>query len=235
MSFKQNDIRQIIEDVKKENVADGSGRSFDYCYNYFRTNDGDRLKLDMEKSCMVIGFYLASWGMLRGSSFLRKKSAIYFEPLITYISALDKEYWQFDVDKYDAITINKIYDLYQGIKNKIVEGNAQHLTLVTKVMLGVFGIVPAFDTNFKAFFKYLSDGQYGSSSFNKKTLEFIQQFYLDNQIEIDTLSASTQTIDFKNGNPTGLYYTKARIIDMYGFIIGLRKQKEESERKKKGD
>jgi hypothetical protein len=226
MNLKQDDIRQIIEQVKKENIADGRGRSFDYCYNYFRANSGNKLTKDIEKSCLVIGFYLASWGMLRSSSFLSKKSVKYFKPLITYFSTLDKEYWQYDVDKYNFLTIREICDLYQEIKNRIIERNAQPHTLVTKIMLGVFGIVPAFDNNFKAFLRHLSNSQYGLTSFNEKTLGFIHQFYLDNKTVINNLSDSTQTIDFKNGKQTGLKYTKARIIDMYGFIIGEQHQKD---------
>ncbi|EKM28037.1 hypothetical protein VCHENC02_6024, partial [Vibrio harveyi] len=37
---------------------------------------------DMEKSCLALGFYLASWGMFRGSSFMLEKSAKNFENLV---------------------------------------------------------------------------------------------------------------------------------------------------------
>jgi len=45
--------------------------------------------------------------------------------------------------------------------------------------------------------------------------------------EIDALSAETQTIDFKTGNPTGIHYPKAKIIDMYGWIKYGRLTKEQ--------
>ena len=54
--------------------------SFDYCYNYFQEfyekqkiielANSDNLQI----SCLQIGFYLSSWGMYRGSSFLLQKS-----------------------------------------------------------------------------------------------------------------------------------------------------------------
>jgi hypothetical protein len=37
-------------------------------------------------SCLQIGFYLASWGMMRGSSFLLEKSVRNFSNLIIAIS-----------------------------------------------------------------------------------------------------------------------------------------------------
>ncbi len=54
--------------------------SFDYCYNHFysfyRDNRVPELADDrnLQMSCLQLGFYLASWGMLRGSSFLIEKS-----------------------------------------------------------------------------------------------------------------------------------------------------------------
>ncbi|MGB5988764.1 MAG: hypothetical protein WBG43_03365 [Marinifilaceae bacterium] len=37
--------------------------SYDYCYNYFASHKGQALLDGMEKSCLVLGFYLASWGI----------------------------------------------------------------------------------------------------------------------------------------------------------------------------
>jgi hypothetical protein len=43
----------------------------------------------MQLSCLHLSFYLASWGMFRGSSFLLEKSAKFFEPLVRTISSID--------------------------------------------------------------------------------------------------------------------------------------------------
>jgi len=70
INHKQNDINTIIDKFQNNNISNTDRyTSFDYCYNYFRQPSKEILA-DMEKSCLVIGFYLASWGMLRGSSFL---------------------------------------------------------------------------------------------------------------------------------------------------------------------
>ena len=55
--------------------------SFDYCFNYFQAfreagNVGAIAEPEnRELSCLHLGFYLASWGMLRGSAELLQKSA----------------------------------------------------------------------------------------------------------------------------------------------------------------
>jgi hypothetical protein len=57
-------------------------------------------------------------------------------------------------------------------------------------------------------------------------LSIIKRFYEDNRISIDNLSKQNFTIDFITGERTEINYTKAKIIDMYGFTIGLEKSKE---------
>ena len=72
--------------------------SFDYCFNYFQSFQERRIvrKLAsaryMELSCLQLGFYLASWGMLRGSSFLLEKSAPFYRRLIWASRHLINEY-----------------------------------------------------------------------------------------------------------------------------------------------
>lgn len=220
--MKRADIHAIINNFIAESGKYGKSEfhrysSFDYCYNYFKS--GKNLKSDMEKSCLVLGFYLASWGMFRGSSFILQRSAKHFEKTIEYINGLDRSYWEIDVDSYDE-NITKIIEVYKEIKKKIVDEGKAHLTLVTKVMLGVFGFVPAYDNYFTDTFR----GMYsdcGFRRFNKDSLECIEKFYYANKKVIDDLAKATKTYDFKTGKPGGISYTKAKIIDMYGFQIGL--------------
>ncbi|MFC4637722.1 hypothetical protein [Deinococcus hohokamensis] len=65
--------------------------SFDYCYNYFQdfhergrhadlTSDAHR-----QLSALQLGFYLASWGMYRGSTQLLQRSARHLLPVIDVI------------------------------------------------------------------------------------------------------------------------------------------------------
>lgn len=110
----KKDIEQIVNRFKSQMAPDDRFTSFDYCYNYFfTTND---LYVDIEKSCLVLGFYLASWGMFRGSSFLLQKSIKHFEPTIQFISNVDKSVWKIDVDNYNENNIQIIIKIYEEIK-----------------------------------------------------------------------------------------------------------------------
>ena len=214
----RSDIEVLVNRIKSQSQPLDRYTSFDYCYNYFRATNN--FNSDIEKSCLVLGFYLASWGMLRGSSFLLQKSAKYFEPTIHFISSLDKKVWEIDVDSYDRTTILIIQEVYQEIKSRIIINDNADLTLITKILLGVFGFIPAFDNYFCSFFRALSNGDCGFRRVNEKSLDYILRFYESNQNVIDKLSAETFTTDFITGQKTSIKYPKAKIIDMYGFLAG---------------
>lgn len=219
MEYKRNNIQDMIDEFQSKN-NDKTERytSFDYCFNHFKQPSEYILK-DMEKSCLVIGFYLASWGMLRGSSFLLTKSIRYYEPLVEYIANADKNLWNIDVDNYTDVNINKIITVYNDIKKEIIGGKKHvHLTLVTKIMLGVFGMIPAFDSFFCKSFKEIFN-ECGFTVVNKKSLKCISDFYIANKIDIDTASNKIFTKKYANFQNTNFKYTKAKIIDMYGFTL----------------
>ncbi len=214
----KTDIETIVNKFKSQSNPDDRYTSFDYCYNYFRTTND--ITQDIEKSCLVLGFYLASWGMFRGSSFLLQKSVKHFEPTIRYISTLDKSVWEIDADNYDENNILTIIKIYNGIKTRLINKDNSDLTLITKILLGVFGFIPAFDNYFCNSFRAISGGQCGFRKVNVKSLSFIKTFYESNKTTIDRLSAETFTTDFMTGQKTTINYPRAKIIDMYGFTSG---------------
>lgn len=216
-----NEIEKIVNEFKSKSKPEDRYSSFDYCYNYFLTTSD--LRKDIEKSCLTLGFYLASWGMYRGSSFLLQKSVKYLEPTIEYIADLDKSLWEIDVDKYDIQTIKIIIEIYNEIKSKLIlHGNAD-LTLITKILLGVFGFIPAFDSFFCDTFRNIYKGQCGFRRVNENSLGRIKDFYDNNKGIIDKLSNETFTTEFHTGMKTKIKYPKAKIIDMYGFKLGFNK------------
>ncbi len=218
-----NDITKVINVFQSRNYPTDRYASFDYCYNYFKSNSGTYITQNMEKSCLMLGFYLASWGMLRGSSFLLQKSAKYYEPLIDYIARQPKSTWSIDIDNMLGNNLVIVLDIYKDIR-KIIGHNNSHLTLVTKIMLGVFGFIPAFDQYFGIAFRGIFEpGCCRFRRVNTASLTCLHRFYIDNKQEIDFLAANTFTRDFITGNYTTINYPKAKIIDMYGFQMGLAK------------
>jgi hypothetical protein len=173
--------------------------------------------MNLEKSYLVLGFYLSSWGMFRGSSLMLQKSVRNFDVLITIIDGLPPSHWDIDLDSYTPSNISTILQTYEEIKEALVPRENKDLTLVTKVILGVFGFLPAFDDNFSNTFRFLFGNQSGFRVVNEKSLLIIKQFYDDNHQIIDQLSNEMCTTDFETREKTAIHYPKAKIIDMYGW------------------
>lgn len=217
MNIEKN-ITQFIEGNGKNGGKNPNERyaSFDYCYNhfqYFRENgcvEKIANKENMQMSCLHLAFYLASWGMLRGSSFLLEKSIKYYEPLIIDISKIDKRIWEIDVDDYTEDNIELLLKCRDMICKSLGNGSKLTDTLTTKIMLGIFSNVPAYDDFFRRGFNV--------HSFGKKSLRKIAMFYNENKEIIDKYKI--HTFDFSTGKETQRKYTKAKIIDMICFMEG---------------
>lgn len=200
--------------------------SFDYCFNYFGDfYDRDNIEAianptNIQLSCLHVGFYLASWGMLRGSSFLLQKSVKHYEQLISVIAKMPRVCWMIDLDTYsDDETISLLLKIHEHIRYSLGEDDEYaSTTLVSKIMLGVFGNVPALDDNFCKGFGF-------SKHFGESLLRKISDYYQTNKDEFDR--NRIKTIDFGTGMETDRYYTKAKLIDMVGFIEGIKKSNKE--------
>ena len=148
VSKQKPDIRSTVQRFAKKVNAFHRYASWEYCHAHFLKCHEKQASIDCDLAALNLGFYLASWGMFRGSSFLLQKSAKYFQPTIEYIATLGSDIWKIDVDKYNEQTIEKIIVIYSEIKSRLILNGSSDLTLVTKVMLGVFGFIPAFDSFF---------------------------------------------------------------------------------------
>ncbi len=212
MAKKFNKAIRLFTDKQEANQRYAS---FDYCYGYFQ---GFKNKRDiasaakLEHSCLVISFYLASWGMFRGSSFLLQRSSHFFIPLVKWIAVCDKTLWNIDIDEYSDIGVREsLLDAYSSVQEHLGGDKTNpSKTLVTKVMLGVFGNIPAFDQYFCGAFKM--------HTVNDKNLRLLGKFYNENKKIVD--SVNIKCFNFNSGKQTGLLYPKAKIVDMYGFIAG---------------
>lgn len=192
--------------------------SFDYCFNYFQSfrEQGRTADLtapqNLQMSCLQLGFYLANWGMLRGSSTLLRKSARHYEPVIEVIAAAPANAWDLDAHCYSDETWPVIRQLDQQIRRAFGHDNGVSSALATKVMLGVFGNIPAFDTNFRRGFH--------AATFGIRAFRRIGEFY---QAHAETIERHRiSTLDFGTGQPTHRRYSRAKVIDMTFFIEGDR-------------
>jgi hypothetical protein len=208
--FEQN-VKVYLEARK----PDSRYASFDYCFSYFQSfRPGESQALAASKnvylSCLHLGFYLASWGMYRGSTWLRTKSVTSLVPVIETIAGMESDVWNIDANCYTDPNICKLIEaselLRQSCPVKMTDA------LVTKIMLGVFGNVPAFDA-------YFTEGIH-ITRFGTKALRTIRDFYQDNAAVIDRNRKAV--LVFPTSKRALRRYTRAKVIDMGFYIEGQR-------------
>ena len=222
------DIAANVAEYLRDRSREERAASFDYCFNYFqgfRASDdiaGLAQPANLEASCLHLGYYLASWGMLRGSTVLHTKSYRFFIPVIEAISAEPSEIWDIDVHRYNDHKVNALLELVERIRAAITaKPSAGELakiptnTLVTKVLLGVFGSIPAFDTFFTHGLRSVTGK---AARLNQSTLLTIADFYRANARAID--QQRVRTLDFASDRLTRQRYPRAKVIDMVFLIEG---------------
>src|SRR5436190_18517706 len=102
--------------------------SFDYCFNYFQAYR-EQKKLPellrgeaLQLSCLHLGFYLASWGMLRGSSDLLQRSVSNFIPLVKVIATSPAAIWEMDAHNYGDGSCPVVFDTARRIARALPNG-----------------------------------------------------------------------------------------------------------------
>jgi hypothetical protein len=195
--------------------------SFDYCFNYFQSfREQDPVKEiavpeHMQLSCLHLGFFLASWGMFRSSP-VRGRSVHQFRPVVELIAKSPRDVWEIDANVYSDEACVMLTATASEIKDSLhfPPGKWPTSTLATKIMLGVFGNVPAFDRRVVAGLK--ASGLVGR--FGHRALRAIGRYYQQNAdlIERERL----RTLAFESGRHTHRKYTRAKVIDMIFYVKG---------------
>jgi hypothetical protein len=217
------DIEANIERFRSYRHPGRRYASFDFCFNYFQWfRENGRKTADiaapenMALSCLHLGFYLASWGMFRGPS-VRGQSLRQFMPVVELIADTPAEVWEIDADRYSGEACRKLLTTADAVKRELHYPDGARgptSTMATKIMLGVFGNVPAFD-------KYVVKGL-GKTGlpqrFGLRALHDIGGFYDDHREVIERNLGPT--LDFATGQQTQLRYTRAKVIDQIFFIEG---------------
>jgi hypothetical protein len=218
--------------------------SFDYCFNYFqkfaKSENINAISSvqNKETSVLQLGYYLASWGMFRGSTAILRHSSHCLIPIIEYISSTPVTLWNIDVTDYST-SFKDMEQLYLNIGEKlkfpIIKEGKQKIQecspiLVTKIMLGVFGNTPAMDD---FFMKGIDKGSFSNTNYHKaldKVKDIwkeLNQFYNENKTLIN--SHKIKSLNFE-GEHTENVYSKAKVLDMVFFergndIVKSRKSK----------
>ena len=224
-----NQVKDFHREI--ENDENGRYKSWEYCYSEF-CKAREKGSKDLEHLSLHLAFYLASWGMYRGSSFLLKKDYKVHIPVVKEI--LKKKYnvlagikcadfmdnWSTYIELY-----NNLKDYYSDVRSDVTNSKSDiSSTLITKVLMGTLGCVPAYDRFFALGVK--SEGV-TSGYHSKKSLEKLVEFYLkkENKKVLDKVIFKTEDDDL---------YPQMKILDM-GFWEMGRKIDEEIKKTKKAE
>ena len=124
--------------------------------------------------------------------------------------------WEIDAHCYSEAVCRSLLaaasDIQEALHN--ADGAWPTRTLATKIMLGVFGNVPAFDSCVVAGLrKSRLTGRFGF-----RALRGVGHFYDDHREVIEQHRECT--LDFATGQPTQRRYTRAKVIDEIFYIEG---------------
>ncbi len=157
--------------------------------------------------------------MLRGSSFLlRKVNARFYIDILQAAVRQPHEIWNLDVDSYTDQSIEIILDAYNDISNAFP--HSRDTTLTTKIMLGIYGNVPAFDTYVTLTYRKIFAGYCGFRALNMKSLRCLKSFYEDHRDIIESFKNGTYCYRF-DGTFSQATYTRAKLLDMLAFQHGI--------------
>lgn len=210
-----NVATQFIEDYFNETDRDTHGRymSWRHCYKAFFENRNAINEQTIDYLSLHLAFYLASWGMYRGSSFLLQKDYKVHIPVVKIIQ--EQKYNPLHCISAEKLCEGHSLDLLNDIAGRIWDCYAKEQpsfagthnnatdTLVTKILLGTLGCVPAFDRYYVSSVKknHISKG-----IFNRKSVRSVAEFYCDNLDVFENLRHKL--------SKCGIEYPPMKLMDM---------------------
>lgn len=216
-----NAARTFYDDARA--IENGRSRSWEHCYRVFRDARTDPCP-DYDYLSLHLAFYLASWGMYRGSCFLLQKDYKVLSPIVEEI--LKPEYDRLfglactdfrndDVWKQLKKLCDKIAAHFDPIREKVA---GREITtpvspfLVTKILMGTLGCVPAYD-------RFFQDGV--------ATYKVATQEYSTNSVLklVDFYEAHNDRLEeARRGMRVGdLTYPQMKLLDMGFWQIGFER------------
>ena len=205
--------------------ADQNGRyrSWEHCYKCFHDARNDSND-DYDYLSLQLAFYLASWGMYRGSSFLLQKDYKVHVPVVEELlkdkydclfglecAKLRNKDVQDRLSEIESFMMNYYDDIRKQVKETEVK-NKLSTTLITKILMGTFGCVPAYD-------RYFIDGvknqDVTTGTYGIKSLLKLVDFYELNSASLEKARKGLKVYD--------LPYPQMKLLDMGFWQIGFEK------------
>ena len=214
---------KFYDTLKKD--ENGRYRSWEHCYSNF-INARDNKNAELDYLSLQLAFYLASWGMYRGSSFLLQKDYKIHIPVVKELlkeeydplAGIDCVELKREENQRLLENINAFLDEYYSnirdeVKNIKVR-NQLSSTLITKILMGTLGCVPADD---RYFISGIKKQKVASGNYNMKSIIQLVDFYEKNIVELENIR--------KDMKVNGMAYPQMKILDMAFWQIGLDSDK----------
>ena len=201
----------------------GRSRSWEHCYRVFRDARIDPSP-DYDYLSLHLAFYLASWGMYRGSCFILQKDYKVHTPIVKEI--LKPEYdclfgvacvdlREPEVQERLKNVSDNIANHFGPIRNEVAGrkvASSVSPVLVTKILMGTLGCVPAYDRFF----------QVGVATYKVTTQEYsldsvlrLVDFYEEHNDRLEEARRGMQCED--------LIYPQMKLLDMGFWQVGFEK------------
>ena len=206
----------------------GRSRSWEHCYRVFRDARTDPSP-DYDYLSLHLAFYLASWGMYRGSCFILQKDYKVHTPIVEKI--LKPEYDCLfglactDLRNDDVrAQYTKLYDyisyyfhrIREEVRGRAVASSVSPV-LITKILMGTLGCVPAYDRFFEEGAKYLG---LEKKSYNEDSLRELADIYEAHNDRLEEARRGMRTED--------LVYPQMKLLDMGFWQVGYDQETKES-------
>ncbi|MBY5721787.1 hypothetical protein HFO33_35460 [Rhizobium leguminosarum] len=199
-------IEPRLQDAERQNSNLNSWR---YCYDVFNDPSATR-----ESLALHLGFFLASWGMMRGSSFLREFDFTVHLPVVDIVRASHaRRLLETDLDRPGEIqeilrVRDAIADSYMSLPRggKLINVSD---TLSSKIMLATLGCVPAYDR----YFVRGARAEGVPARFNEKSIISLRQHINTRASEYEE---ARQIVERRLQASVPLM----RVVDMFFFTIG---------------
>lgn len=214
---------KFYDTLKKD--ENGRYRSWEHCYSNF-INARDNKNAEWDYLSLQLAFYLASWGMYRGSSFLLQKDYKIHIPVVKELlkeeydplAGIDCVELKREENQRLLENINAFLDeCYSNIRDEVKNikvRNQLSSTLITKILMGTLGCVPAYD---RYFISGIKKQKVASGNYNMKSIGQLVDFYESNIVELENIR--------KDMKVNGMAYPQMKILDMAFWQIGLDSDK----------
>ena len=201
----------------------GRSRSWEHCYRVFRDARTDPSP-DYDYLSLHLAFYLASWGMYRGSSFLLQKDYKVLSPVVEKV--LKPEYDCLfglactDVRESEVQDrLEKLSDYiaahFQPIRDEVAGrkvASSVSPVLITKILMGTLGCVPAYD---RFFVDGIKKYKVTTQEYSLESVRKLAKFYEAHNDRLEEARRGMRTDD--------LIYPQMKVLDMGFWQVGFER------------